>query len=339
MKKSIFLTIIIFLFTIGLLAQTTVQKIIESGNNVYELKSDGSIIAASIAGDSYTVANLPASPDTGAIAYSSNVLTPYGTGGVVFYDGSTWRLVHSYIEAKADLNDYLMAAYAIAYISTTPLTTARLYERGLENVYGPDINSKYWTTGSGASTAAYYSESPYKWNALQLETGTTTTGEGSRGGYYLSLLANTHMQGFKLKVMALCDATEKYYVNFGIMANPWDHATDGTWFAYDMYQEEHSSSATNNWLCVTSNSGSQTETDSGVAVAVEEVDLVIIEDSSSAVFYIDGTAVATNTSNLDAGIRMADAMHIQKTAGTTEREVHVYYTYSHIRWDSSKAFE
>lgn len=57
-----------------------------------------------------------------------------------------------------------------------------------------------------------------------------------------------------------------------------------------------------NWLCCTANGGTRTRTNSSTAFAVNRsiIELGIEADASSAKFYINGSLVATNTTNLPA---------------------------------------
>lgn len=93
-----------------------------------------------------------------------------------------------------------------------------------------------------------------------------------------------------------------------------DGGTDGVYFYYN-------TSANPNWLCVTRASSTSTTTNSGVAVNTSFVRLTIRVNAaaSSVTFYINGTLVGTNSTNIPSAA-IGHGAQIQKTAGTNARQ-------------------
>lgn len=69
--------------------------------------------------------------------------------------------------------------------------------------------------------------------------------------------------------------------------------TDGIWFEYDENDT--------NWQCVTANGGTETKTDSGIAVASStkyDLKIVVNPDATSVEFFVNGASKATHTTNI-----------------------------------------
>ncbi len=80
-----------------------------------------------------------------------------------------------------------------------------------------------------------------------------------------------------------------------------------------------------NWQAYTYNSSVGTITDTGVAAVADgsyNTFLTRVNDSTSVQFFINGTLVATHTTNLPT-TQVCPQVAIQKTAGTTSRTLFV----------------
>lgn len=125
-----------------------------------------------------------------------------------------------------------------------------------------------------------------------------------------------------IRVPTLSDGTETFanYIGFG------DSATgvpvDGVLFRYT-----HSVNS-GEWECVTRANGVETASDSGVAVVagtIARLGIVINAAATSVTFTIDGTTVATNTTNIPTGAGRQTGLvwSIIKSAGTTNRRLDI----------------
>ncbi len=99
---------------------------------------------------------------------------------------------------------------------------------------------------------------------------------------------------------------------------------DGAFFKY-----RHSLNS-GRWQCVTFGGGSSSTADSGVTVAVDTwyvLEVIVESDSSAAYFYINGTLVATITTNVPSGVSESTGatVSLMKEAGTAARVAYVDY--------------
>lgn len=80
------------------------------------------------------------------------------------------------------------------------------------------------------------------------------------------------------------------------------------------------------WQCVTCSNGTETVTSSGVASSTSWVKLACkITDNTQALFYINGSVVATNTANIPTNAAIGQVLTMAKTAGSTERNHYIDY--------------
>lgn len=128
----------------------------------------------------------------------------------------------------------------------------------------------------------------------------------------------------------MSNATDTYEVTIGLgnKNNGTEH-TSGFYFKAD-------ANANANWQCVTANSGTRTEVDSGVALVDGGDDTwvklrIVSNGAGEITFYIDGTEVATITTTLPgSGDPWSPHAKIVKSAGTNVRTVMLDYFYGKI---------
>jgi hypothetical protein len=188
-------------------------------------------------------------------------------------------------------------------------------------------------TGSGANAGA---------NVLSVGqgnrtfiTGTTTTGiVGVYTGSFFTLGGGRIVNEYGLIPAQLSTPTERYYGQCGFFdqfGSP--NQVDGVYFLYDEGGVTSGSTASPNWQCVTSSNSVRTFTSTSVAVSNSYTKLRIeINDAATQVlFYINGTLVATHTTNIPTGTaRSANwGSIVQKQVGTTSLQTFVidYYAY------------
>lgn len=123
----------------------------------------------------------------------------------------------------------------------------------------------------------------------------------------------------------LGDATNNYYYFLRIANNPssgffTQNNSIGIYYRY-------SDNSGKFWLRSTNTSGTSTETDSGITVAVNtEYTLTVTVNKAlnEATFFIDGAVVGRITTNLPSGVICGPSTQLEKTAGTSARSVYVY---------------
>jgi hypothetical protein len=128
-----------------------------------------------------------------------------------------------------------------------------------------------------------------------------------------------------VKITTLSDATNEFLVIAGLgtaASNATATFDDGMYFEYD--RAVHGD---NNWRAVTENSTTRTVVDTGVVVVAGGLTLLEFElnaAASSVEFFIDGSSVATTTTNIPSSA-LALILRLNKTAGTTARFFDIDY--------------
>lgn len=168
---------------------------------------------------------------------------------------------------------------------------------------------------------------------VDIETGTTTTGyawvnDQLSGAKCVYIGGGSHYFETLVKLSALSDGTDTFICQIGIcVGSTTINTTDGVYFGYT-----HSLSA-GNWRCYTSKASTDTITDSGVAASTasfQRLGFLINAAATSVTFYINGSVVATHSTNIPlSSTALRRWSIIAKSAGTTTR--HLYHDYfAHI---------
>jgi len=164
-------------------------------------------------------------------------------------------------------------------------------------------------------------------------TGTTTTGRSANYDGDESLwFANGWTWMLEIRVCAetLADATQDYAVYVGFCDNnaTANEPNDGAYFKYVR-------SVTGTfWVATTANNGSRTSTTSAVApvaLTMQVLKINVNEAGDSVEFRIDGTLVATHTSDIPTASARSTGIgqKIVKSAGTTS--CNLYIDYIHLQ--------
>lgn len=159
--------------------------------------------------------------------------------------------------------------------------------------------------------------------------GTTTNGAGgifTRTPFILGNGRIVNEYGFQRN--AASTPAERYYAIFGffdVFGAP--NQVDGAYFLYDEGGVSSGSTASPNWQCVTSSNNVRTFTTTSVVVVGSYTKLRIeVNDAGTQVlFYINGTLVATHTTNIPTGAARAAywGSVVQKQVGTTSLQTFV----------------
>lgn len=174
---------------------------------------------------------------------------------------------------------------------------------------------------SGANDTYGVDNTSHANGVFALNTGTTTTGYADlqRGGANIKLGIGTTMK-FRIRAAlpTLSDGTNTYTVYFGLFGSAFPgESNDGVYFKY--------SSAVNSgkWLAVTASGGTRTSTDTGITANTSYAifEYTINAAGTSVTFKINGSTVATNTTNIPSGFLNGLFFGIEKSAGTTNRKV------------------
>lgn len=224
--------------------------------------------------------------------------------------------------AGAGVPEDLTAAQALVILND-PSSFAGYRE---DFLFGNGIGS-FANASSGAGSAfagAGTLVSGNRWGVVAASTGTATTGRGSGSSAIMELGASHLTFEAAVYIPDLSTLTEEYIMDIGIH----DQATvsaamgQGFQFVYDRL-------TSTNWLAKTATGASTTTTTTGTTVGEDtwySFKIIQYSDNSKVEFYINGTLVATNTTNVPAGgVNSRPAIRIVKSAGTTSRAVHCDY--------------
>lgn len=179
-------------------------------------------------------------------------------------------------------------------------------------------------SGSGAGTRQLWQFTVSGNNAqgvIELGTGTTASGYCSinQGTNSIVTLNGAVKLAGRSCFWNLSTASDEFIYRFGFSNDVTSNGqgTHEIGFRYDRAGDGV------NWFCVTRSSGTETVTDSGVAVTasatgltMQELELRWDEAMTSVTFYIGGTLVATHTTNLYTG-RFGFGAELEATAYTS----------------------
>jgi len=199
-----------------------------------------------------------------------------------------------------------------------------------------------WTssyTGTGASVTDVAVEDIKRIGKLRLDSGTTTTG---RAGIFLARVsyskflfgAGIYTLEADIYIPTLSDGTDTYTLRFGF-GDGSGTPTDGAYFRYT------DTGTTPNWYRCTVSNTTLTATDTAVAVVAGawiRLKVVVNADGTSVEYFINGTSVGSNTTNIPTGTgrETTGLCNLVKSAGTTARTVDIDWTWIHIDLSTSR---
>lgn len=138
-----------------------------------------------------------------------------------------------------------------------------------------------------------------------------------------------HVFETRCRVPTLSDGTNRFTVRIGFGDNITTDPTDGAFFRYV------DSVNSGNWVCVTRSNGVETTSNTSIAPTTtgwQKLRIEVNAAASSVEFFIDGTSVATITTNIPSGAGRETAINlgIVKSLGTTSREFEADWVYFKI---------
>lgn len=180
------------------------------------------------------------------------------------------------------------------------------------------------SAGIGAQATDHVNSTSKAVGEVTLSPGTTSSGRASMFRSHTSILFGS-CGALEWEARFTCgtaaDATDDYVVviGFGDQFTASAEPTNGAYFAYRRATDGAY------WVCVTRDNGTETKTVTAVTAAaystLRRLQVTVNEAGTSVAFSIDGTVVATHTTNIPtaAGRRVGHGMKVYKTAGTTNR--------------------
>jgi len=173
---------------------------------------------------------------------------------------------------------------------------------------------------AGTSSGQQGVNSPPQSGFWILTTGVNTNGGAALSGnigYVYSGWARLSFSA-NFRIINLADGTNSYRIFVGFNSS-YDSLTAPTTRSAGLFYDNNNV----NWQAYTYNASVGTITDTGVAAVADgsyNTFLTRVNGTTNVQFFINGVLVATNTTNLPS-TNVCPSIHIQKTAGTTSRQV------------------
>lgn len=231
----------------------------------------------------------------------------------------------------------------LGYLSGIPSNTAtlineldpslylRLYD-DFTSVISTNAGALAWTAASltsstsGAGGATNTNVDSGHPGIYYLDTVNTTTGGFGFRQYTNSIVLGGGVCTIEMLVNLgnLSTVGEEYVYHMGLI----DTVTTGTDQANGVYMVYDRLTNGDFWCGSTANGGSRTRTASAVAVtaaAWHKLKIVINAAATSVAFTVDGSAVATITTNIPTSNKVGFGFLMYKTAGTTSRKIYHDY--------------
>lgn len=265
------------------------------------------------------------------------------------YDGATSGTITVEATATAGTNTITLPAATGTVALTSNMSITKGFMTDTETINGVStIVPRHWwydefqgastgtagttymvelVTGTGANASAVANASTISgatgYGYAELNTGTTTTGKAVLSGgvgltnqNQMGLIDNDYYYRSEYKVILndLSDGTETYKVTFGFFQD--NTASNSVVFTYT-----HSENS-GVWNCTSHNMATPETTSTATTVAADTQYKLGIEIYNQTVkFYLDGTLVATHTTQVPAAASViyAPSGKILKSAGTTAR--------------------
>lgn len=198
----------------------------------------------------------------------------------------------------------------------------------------------YATGGGTAALCTDIAGTATRPGIVQGTTGSTATGSAGIFAHVYSasqFLFGAGVYTFETDICipTLSTVTETFAFYSGFGDSLAAESVDGVYFKYS------DAGATPNWYAVTANNSTRTTTDTSTAVAANtwtRLRVVVNSTGTSVAYHINGTLVATNTTNIPtaAGRETSALTNIIKSAGLTARTWEVDWTWVHIDLTTSR---
>jgi hypothetical protein len=188
------------------------------------------------------------------------------------------------------------------------------------------------TGGSGAGASILSNNALGHTGVLDLQTGTTATGNACvqwpagnpAANYNLWFGDGAWIIEARLRLQALSDGSQTFAVRFGFTPDPANPTPPNC----GLLVYDPATYSDGNWRCLSRNSNTERVVNSGVAASASVWQTLRIEVAADGSFirsFIDGTQVDENTTNVPTGSgkRMGYGLGIRKSVGTTARSLYV----------------
>lgn len=261
----------------------------------------------------------------------------YGASGTTFPDNTTGDIGADDVRAFGrDIADSFLniSDYQASAVDTFfKLDDDFLFNMPDQSGTGAGVTGN-WTWGTSGTASALFGDTTgidateKAQGVLAMATGTDTNGFAQIGTNPISGL----MFGTGTKITAsgrvaisnASDGTDRFTVLFGFSDVATSFGTITTTGAYFRYRDDINGG---NWQCTVKTADTTTNADSGVAPSAGVFQILTVEvaaDSSNVKFYINGTLVATITTNIPTtAYALIEFTLVLKSLGTNQRFVYL----------------
>jgi len=286
--------------------------------------ADDAVSSAKIADDAVTLAKIA---DATLVALAGVATgadkVPYSTGTDTFSQATLTSLARTLIAATT----------AEAMRQVIDVGNTELHSVWFEDYLVPDTDALGWSkNGSGGGFATSWetiNDTSNATGAVELRTGTGTSGRYAIFSWNDSLVFNNETAytfESRINLQALSDEDDEYNATFGFSNKFNRGAGTETDYAYWIYRRSVDGDY---WVAATARNGTETKTVTTTAPVGNDTTFVVLKivvpaDGASIAYYIDGVQKASHESNIPTNTdRMGIGFRIDKTAGTTERELRI----------------
>lgn len=199
-------------------------------------------------------------------------------------------------------------------------------------------------SGTGTGTNSQTTSGSDRIGLVRSTTGTTATGRAAvaTAAAAVRLGGGAWVYETSFNITTTSNATERYALPIGFFDTYTAvNQVDGVYMLYDEGGASTGSTASGNWQCVTVSNSTRTFTTTSTAVAQGTWVTIRIEINAAAnsvVFKVNGTTVATHTTNIPtgAGRETGFGWLLMKSVGTTARTVDFDYLSSQCAFTTAR---
>lgn len=222
----------------------------------------------------------------------------------------------------------------------SPASTSTLFEDFIGSSVQAALDWRVTSSGAGAGITATVSGSEFvnlAQGTITADTGTTSTGRTALDlGANLGVGHTAISAKWRSYTSTLSDGTNTFQTLTGYgdtRAGAGIVQTNEVSFVYD-------DSISPNWVCRTTKAGVTTQTTTSTVVAAgafRTLGIDINTAGTSVVFSVNGTTVATHTTNIPGFLNFVGPLYkINKTVGTTARSTVIDYFYQKLTWTGAR---
>lgn len=311
----------------------TTSEFVSNPDHVYAIKD--------IAPGTTTMSNLPLTPPIGDRIWAGDVITPRGTGWNVVWDGTIWRLDGwTQPAATSDPVAYFLNAFAESLSVVNAKTMAFSWNRPVLKYASSTGLGQEVNTGASSGSVGNVSGG---YPVIGLTTGSTAAGDNiGQGTFYTLLSGDRFGAGWVSITPTAATSAETFYAilnSFSSSSTLTNIQAESSGFVYDPFNGTGITNSlpaadyglTNYWIAYSCHSGT-TNCHAAVANSLGLQRFFVTGTTTSNIFYVNGSAVLTNTVVPTVGGYYAMEQITKIGTGATSRILYTANKHSHLRY-------